>query len=117
MKQKLSGFLRYQTCVLGIFRHFVDWEIAYHDVSCGNQEMISDTTGAEPDIELNECQERCLNVVDCKFILHGIDVWASTANRCILFRTCDDRTEYLDNHPSVYRRPSQGKNQSKGIAK
>ena len=88
---------------------FVDWEIAYHDVSCGNQEIISDTTGQEPDIGLNECQERCLNEVQCKFILYGIDVWASTANRCILFRTCNDRTEYGDNNPNVYRRPSLGK--------
>ena len=95
----------------------VDWEIAYHDVWCGDQGKISDTAGTEPNIGLNECQRRCLNQVQCKFILHGIDVWYFTANRCALFRTCDDRTEYLDNHPSVYRRPSQGKNQSKGIAK
>ena len=95
----------------------VDWEIAYHDVWCGDQGKISDTTGTEPNIGLNECQRRCLNQVQCKFIVYGIDVWYFTANRCALFTTCDDRTEYLDNHPSVYRRPSQGKNQSKGIAK
>ena len=86
----------------------VEWEIAYKDVWCGDQQaIISDTEGTEPDITFQECKERCSNEVECNFILFGIEVYGSS-NRCIVLKSCDDRSVYNDNDPNVYRRPVSG---------
>ena len=92
----------------------VDWNIAYEivgdnrNVYCGDDVRLSDSTGTEPDITLQTCQQRCLDEVQCHFILFGIDAWYSTANRCALFTSCDNPTEYADADPKVYRRPFSG---------
>ena len=94
-------------CVL-----LVGWEITYTDTLCADQGIISDTKGAEQDITLQECQQRCLKEFSCNFIFFGIAVWGLVANRCALFETCDNPIKYTDNHPAVYRRVSSGNNRS-----
>ena len=83
------------------------------DVWCGSAGIISDSgpEGSEPDITYQECQERCENEVECNFILFGIEVYGGS-NRCIVLKSCDDRSVYNDNDPNVYRRPVSGKNLS-----
>lgn len=93
---------------------FVDWEIAYEivgdnrNVYCGDDVRLSDTTGSDPDITLPMCQQRCLDDANCNFILFGIEAWNHTANRCTLFTSCDNPTEYLSADPKVYRRTFSG---------
>ena len=93
----------------------VGWVIAYTDTMCADQGIISDTEGAEQDITLQECQQRCLKEFSCNFIFFGIAVWGLVANRCALFETCDNPIKYTDNHPAVYRRVSSGKNTTKSF--
>ena len=68
---------------------------------------LSDTKGTEPDVTLQICKQRCLNQARCNFILFGINIWY-TANRCVLFTSCDNPIEYASGDPKVYRRPSSG---------
>ena len=91
----------------------VDWEIAHEivgadrNVYCGDDVRLSDTKGTEPDVTLQICKQRCLNQARCNFILFGINIWY-TANRCVLFTSCDNPIEYASGDPKVYRRPSSG---------
>ena len=88
----------------------LEWEIEYNKIWCGDNGKISDTWGKEPDITLSDCQHRCFKEESCRFMFHGIDVWKDfRANRCAVFRACDDRTEYSPNDPTVYRPPFIGK--------
>ena len=83
------------------------WKIAYEGIWCGDDAWIDDRVSL--DVNLEDCQKICLNDANCNFMFYGDDVWGDyTANRCTLFRTCDDRTKYTKNHPIVYYRPSTG---------
>ena len=90
---------------------FPDWLIAYNRIWCGDQGVISDTKGTEPDITFEDCKRKCEKEASCNFMLFGIKVWSLKVNRCTLFETCDDRTEYSGNYPIVYIRPFTGSNQ------
>ena len=86
------------------------WKIGYEGIWCGDNAWIDDKINSDPnEINLEVCKKSCLNDADCNFMFYGDDVWGDyTANRCTLFRTCDDRTTYSKNHPIVYLRPSTG---------
>ena len=86
------------------------WLIAYNRIWCGDQGVISDTKDTEPDISFKDCKQKCVNEASCNFMFFGIKVWSSKVNRCALFETCDDRTEYTENYPIIYLRPSTGSN-------
>ena len=89
----------------------IDWLMAYDRIWCGDQGVISDTKGTEPDITFEDCKQKCVKEASCNFMFFGIKVWSLKVNRCALFETCDDRTEYTGNYPIVYIRPSAGSNQ------
>ena len=71
---------------------------------------ISDTKGAEPDVTLSDCKQRCVKEESCKFMFFAIHVWALSANRCALFQTCNYRTHYGDGDPVIYTRPLTSNN-------
>ena len=75
---------------------------------------ISDTKGAEPDITIHDCKKRCIRDASCKFMLFGINIWSSNANRCALFQTCDYRSVYGVGNPIVFKRPYRGKKSNLG---
>ena len=87
----------------------VEWEIAYEKMTCMDPGKISDTKGAEPDITLHDCKKRCIRDASCKFMLFGVHIWSSSANRCALFQTCDYRSDYVVGNPIVFKRPYTGK--------
>ena len=76
---------------------------------CMDPGKISDTKGAEPDITIHDCKKRCIRDASCKFMLFGINIWSSNANRCALFQTCDYRLVYGVGNPIVFKRPYRGK--------
>ena len=78
-------------------------------MTCMDPGKISDTKGAEPDITIHDCKKRCIRDASCKFMLFGINIWSSNANRCALFQTCDYRLVYGVGNPIVFKRPYRGK--------
>ena len=92
------------------FWYSLDWGIAYKNVMCMDAGKISDTKGAEPDITLSDCKQRCVKEESCKFMFFAIHVWTLSANRCALFQTCNYRTHYGDGDPAIYTRPLTSNN-------
>ena len=80
--------------------------------------MIFDTEGSEPDVTIEDCKQKCLEEANCKFMFFGNEVFCAKyfdaetcvlmVNRCALFETCDSRTAYAGNDPTVFRRPFTG---------
>ena len=83
-------------------------------MTCMDPGKISDTKGAEPDITLHDCKRRCIRDASCKFMLFGVHIWSSSANRCALFQTCDYRSDYVVGNPIVFKRPYTGKTSKLG---
>ena len=93
--------------------------VAYNNVWCEDSVIISDTEGAEPDITLESCQQKCLGEASCNFMFFGIEAYSCLlgtekrcvrsgiyANRCALFETCERLSDYtIDSgrQTSIYR--------------
>ena len=80
------------------------------DASTFTQYKLSDSRGAQVGITHHECAARCSGHARCRYYLWGERAWSTSANRCVLYSTCDVRREYTrtDNAPNIYKRPAGG---------
>lgn len=87
-----------------------NYVVAYTDAWCEDAHIFDN---AAVDLEhhafntLSECEAKCNADPACQFVMWG---WipVQSYHRCVLFPSCNQRAEYCDGSPTVYRKPAPG---------